>query len=79
MPLYDFHCRVCDKTSELLVRSSDSPSCPHCGSSEVDKLVSMPAEPGKSKGIIQRARAQAAKEGHMSNFSANERKKLLKT
>lgn len=77
MPLFDFHCRDCDKTTELLVRASDAPSCPACGSSHLEKLVSLPAAPGKSKAIIRRARAAAAGEGHFSNFSAGERKKIL--
>lgn len=79
MPLYDFHCRDCDKTTELLVRTSDTPTCPACGSSQMEKLLSLPSPPGKSKDIIRRARAAAAKEGHFSNFSAGERKKILST
>jgi putative FmdB family regulatory protein len=82
MPLFDFHCQSCDKTSELLIRgsqSNDVAKCPHCGSTQMDKLLSIPAAPGQSKGIIQRARAQANKEGHFSNFSAGERSKILKT
>jgi len=78
MPLFDFHCQSCDKTSELLVRSSDTAACPHCGSTQMEKLLSMPAAPGQTKGIIQRARQQANKEGHFSNFSAKERKSILK-
>lgn len=78
MPLFDFHCQVCDKTSELLMRSSDTATCPHCASTQMEKLVSIPAAPGQSKAIIQNARRQANKEGHFSNFSGAERKKLLK-
>ena len=79
MPLFDFHCQSCDRTSELLVRHSDTPSCPHCGSLQLDKLLSVPAAPGQTQAVIQNARHQANKEGHFSNFSTNERKKLLKT
>lgn len=79
MPLFDFHCRVCDKTSELLVRSSDTPRCPHCGATTLDKLVAAPMEPGKSKAIIARARAQASREGHFSNYSASERKRVSRS
>lgn len=78
MPLYDFHCETCDTTSEMLLRSSDTPYCPKCGSAEMIKQLSIPCPPGKSKGIIARARARAAREGHFSNFSAAEQQKLLK-
>jgi putative FmdB family regulatory protein len=78
MPLFDFHCQNCDKTSELLLRASDTAACPHCGSNALEKLLAMPAAPGKSKAIIASARAAANKEGHFSNFSAGERKKILK-
>ncbi|HAM49845.1 MAG TPA: FmdB family transcriptional regulator [Nitrospiraceae bacterium] len=41
MPLFDFLCTKCGKTSELLVTSSDAqPSCPSCGSRELSKLLS---------------------------------------
>lgn len=78
MPLFDFHCRDCDKTSELLVRASDAPACPQCGSARLEKLLAIPSAPGKTRQIIRGARAQAAKEGHMSNYSASERRKLTR-
>jgi putative FmdB family regulatory protein len=68
MPLYDFHCAVCDKTSELLVRFDDKPSCPHCGSGAMVRAVSGTSPPGISKGLIKAGRARAAREGHLSNF-----------
>jgi hypothetical protein len=34
----------------------------------MEKLVSAPAAPGKSAGIVAKARKQAAKEGHFSNY-----------
>jgi putative FmdB family regulatory protein len=44
MPLYEYHCEPCDHTFETLIRStSDLASCPHCGSVEVAKLLSIPA------------------------------------
>lgn len=53
------------------------PACPQCGATALDKCVSAPQAPGKSAGIIKRARARAAAEGHMSNYSQGERGKLL--
>jgi putative FmdB family regulatory protein len=75
MPIYDYHCRKCDKNFELLVRGSMVPACPDCGSEDLEKQVSRPAPPGQSAGIISRARSQAAREGHLSNFSPAERKR----
>jgi putative FmdB family regulatory protein len=75
MPLFNFQCRTCDKTSELLVMVSDTPECPHCGSDALDKLISRPAAPGRSNDLVGAARRQAAKEGHFSNYSRAERGK----
>ena len=78
MPLFDFHCLNCDKTSELLVRSTDTAACPYCASTELEKLVSLPSAPGKSKALIARGRSAAAKEGHFSNYSSGDRAKASK-
>jgi len=41
MPLYEYLCLECGKTSELLVTgSSDAPSCRSCSSSNLKKLLS---------------------------------------
>jgi putative FmdB family regulatory protein len=42
MPLYAYYCRDCSATFELLVRSGSLITCPHCGSSSVNKLLSAP-------------------------------------
>ena len=68
MPLYDFHCSKCDKTFERLVRGESVPECPHCGSLDIEKLVSRPATPGTSAELVKSARAQARREGHFSNY-----------
>lgn len=73
MPLYSFHCTKCNKDSELLIGSSEKPVCPSCGSKKMERLVSLTAPPGKTRGILKAARAQAAREGHLSNFSRSER------
>ena len=41
MPLYEYACRTCDKSFELLVRGDDRPACPHCHSWKLDKLLSV--------------------------------------
>src|SRR6478609_2158877 len=43
MPLYEYACQECGKESELLVNSSTQPVCPKCGSSKIDKLLSIVA------------------------------------
>lgn len=73
MPLYDFHCKDCDKNFELLIKIADTPACPECGGLNLEKLVSAPAPPGQSGTLIAKARAQAAKEGHFSNYKPSER------
>lgn len=75
MPLYGFHCAKCDTDLELLVGSDETATCPTCGSRKLERLISRVAPPGKSRGIIKSARAQAAREGHLSNFSRAERRR----
>jgi putative FmdB family regulatory protein len=75
MPLFDYRCRRCNSTFELLVRSSGVPTCPACGTAELEKLVSRPAPPGKSAGILKSARTQATREGHFSHYAPAERPK----
>ena len=76
MPIYAYRCQGCGEHFELLVRSSTVPACPHCGAASLDKCVTAPAAPGKSKALLQRARAQVAKEGHFSNYAPSERPKV---
>lgn len=73
MPIYDYRCNDCNKTFELLVRSSTIPACPVCAGQHLEKLLSQPAAPGQSAAMISRARRQAAREGHFSNYRASER------
>ncbi|OZA76548.1 MAG: FmdB family transcriptional regulator [Azorhizobium sp. 39-67-5] len=74
MPLYSFHCAQCDKDVELLIGFSEKPNCPSCGAADMQRLMSRVAPEGKSAGIVKSARAQAAREGHLSNFSRSERR-----
>ncbi|WDP89904.1 MAG: zinc ribbon domain-containing protein [Desulfobacter sp.] len=41
MPLYDFKCKDCNESCEILVISSagDAPVCPACGSENLEKLM----------------------------------------
>jgi putative FmdB family regulatory protein len=78
MPLYDYHCKACAAEFELLVRASTAPTCPHCGSTELERAVSRIAPAGKIEAIRSSNRRHAAAQGHLSNFSPAERAKLLK-
>jgi len=41
MPLYEFRCGACGAEFETLVRGSQSPSCPACACTTVDRLTSV--------------------------------------
>jgi putative FmdB family regulatory protein len=68
MPFYEYTCKKCDQTFELLVMSSTIPACPACGSTRLEKLISAHTAPGKRRSIIAAGRARAAREGHLSNY-----------
>jgi len=50
MPLFDFRCKRCGAEFEALVLGGDQPSCPECGTSDLEKLMSTFAVGGKSGG-----------------------------
>jgi putative FmdB family regulatory protein len=43
MPLYEYTCTGCGDHFELLVRANEKPACPDCGSTRVEKQLSVPA------------------------------------
>lgn len=52
MPIYEFHCNSCHKDSEILVRSIQwkGTPCPHCGSTQMAKKLSVFAATTSSSG-----------------------------
>ncbi|MDR2339204.1 MAG: zinc ribbon domain-containing protein [Deltaproteobacteria bacterium] len=41
MPIYEFICRACgNEYEELMLKPSDAPHCPKCGSGDAEKLLS---------------------------------------
>ena len=42
VPIYEYNCAACERDFELLVRGSEKPTCPDCGSTRLDKLLSVP-------------------------------------
>ncbi|PQO26107.1 zinc ribbon domain-containing protein [Blastopirellula marina] len=43
MPLFEYTCEACQSQFELLVRGSEKPKCPECGSAKLEKAWSVPA------------------------------------
>lgn len=76
MPIHDYRCRACGTAFEALVRAGAQPACPGCGAADAERLLSLPAAPGKTKAIVAAARRQAAREGHFSHYSAAERGRI---
>jgi putative FmdB family regulatory protein len=76
MPIYDYRCPACQKEFELLVRSSTVPACPQCGSTTLERRLSLTAPQGTTQAIIASGRRAAAREGHFSNYSKAERAKI---
>jgi putative FmdB family regulatory protein len=41
MPLYEYICRACTHRFEALVRDATAPGCPQCGSSNLERELSL--------------------------------------
>lgn len=41
MPLFEYACRACDHQFEALVRASDTPECPSCHSTALERRLSV--------------------------------------
>ena len=50
MPIYGYDCKNCGHEFETLVRTSDTPACPACGSVDLTKQLSLIASPSKGGG-----------------------------
>jgi putative FmdB family regulatory protein len=64
VPLFDFRCSKCGNLFELLVRTSDSPVCPACGSADLEKQL-----PTFALSTAER-RAAAAKQSRQRQIAA---------
>lgn len=47
MPIYEYRCKKCQHEFEQLVFASDTPKCPSCDTTKLEKLMSTPTV-GKS-------------------------------
>ncbi|QBR71658.1 FmdB family transcriptional regulator [Beijerinckiaceae bacterium] len=72
MPLYAYTCQNCNADFELLVRSSDVPACPSCGSEKLQQQVAKICVDIKYPAIAKSWRQAAARSGDLSNFSKQE-------
>jgi putative FmdB family regulatory protein len=41
MPIYEYRCRGCGVEFEALIRGSDTPACPSCAATDLERLVSL--------------------------------------
>jgi putative FmdB family regulatory protein len=41
MPLFEYACRSCDHQFESLVRGNETPACPSCQSTELERRLSV--------------------------------------
>jgi putative FmdB family regulatory protein len=55
MPIFDFTCHKCEVVFEALVRGSAVPVCPHCGGTELERMLSLPAVRSEStRSVVKR-------------------------
>jgi len=43
MPIFEYSCKSCGREFETLVRPGTTPACPSCASTELERLLSLPA------------------------------------
>jgi putative FmdB family regulatory protein len=41
MPLFEYQCKACSREFELLVRGSETPECPSCRSTALERRLSV--------------------------------------
>ncbi len=59
----------------MLVGATEKPARPTCGGKKLDRLMSRVVAEGRNRSFAKTMRAQAAREGHLSNFSRSERRR----
>jgi putative FmdB family regulatory protein len=43
VPIFEYRCDSCHHEFETLVRTGDTPACPKCAATTLEKLLSLPA------------------------------------
>ena len=46
MPIFEYHCKSCLRDFEEVVFGDETPECPHCHSTNTEKLMSSPCRSG---------------------------------
>ncbi|MGD9906140.1 MAG: zinc ribbon domain-containing protein [Vicinamibacterales bacterium] len=41
MPIYEYRCRACSREFEVLVRAGDTPACPACAATDLERVLSL--------------------------------------
>ena len=67
MPIYEYKCRGCARQFEELVKLGETPDCPSCGGSDLERLVSLPAVSTqktreRTAGIARKAAGEVSRE-----------------
>ena len=67
MPIYEYTCKSCQTQFETLVRAGETPVCVACGSTELERIVSLPAvssddSRARALGAVKRRDAAQAKD-----------------
>lgn len=79
MPIYEYRCRACDASFELLLRSpSDDVACSSCGGTDVARQISRTAvsstrtrQRARESGLRQGARFRAEKDHEDQKYLAD--------
>lgn len=50
MPIYEYTCGKCASDFELLVRNGEAATCPECGTTDLERRLSVPAAHTKNGG-----------------------------
>ncbi|MBF0117531.1 MAG: zinc ribbon domain-containing protein [Desulfobacterales bacterium] len=50
MPIYEYHCKTCNKDFECLVFGKEEPECPTCNNKNVERILSSCGFVSKGKG-----------------------------
>ncbi len=71
MPIYEYRCRACSHPFEALVRVGDTPACPSCAKSDLERLVSLFAvdSDGTRQSARDRSMARSVKRQHDSDVA----------
>ncbi|MGH6799697.1 MAG: FmdB family zinc ribbon protein [Roseiarcus sp.] len=68
-PPFVYRCESCNAEFELLVRASDVPACPSCGSDKLRQQIARICSEIKHTAIEKAGRGAAAHQGHLGNFT----------